>query len=133
MSTLYDPLRRRQVADTPEERVRQWLIGELLSTFGVPGHLMMSEAGLKGGTKSFRADILIWDRDGQPLAVVECKRPDVPLTPAVARQAMRYDSVLSVAWIILSNGDSTLVFRRTDGVFIPYPSVPHFDTMLCRL
>ena len=133
MSTLYDPLRRKQVADTPEERVRQWLIGELAGTFGVPMHLMISEAGLTGGTKRFRADIVVWDRNGQPLAVVECKRPDVPLTPAVARQAMRYDSVLSVAWIILSNGNSTLVFRRTDGVFTPYPSVPQYDTMLCRL
>lgn len=133
MSTLYDPLRHRQVADTPEERVRQWLIGELAGTFGVPSHLMMSEAGLQGGAKSYRADILIWDRSGQPLAVVECKRPDVPLSAAVARQAMRYDSVLSVAWIILSNGGSTLVFRRTGDMFVPYPSIPQYDTMLCRL
>ncbi|MBO4567013.1 MAG: type I restriction enzyme HsdR N-terminal domain-containing protein [Bacteroidales bacterium] len=131
MSTLYDPLRRKDVADTPEERVRQWLIGELGGTLGVPRHLMMSEAGLKFGAKSYRADILIYDRSGAPLAVVECKRPDVALTAAVARQAMRYDIVLSVRWIILSNGGSTLVFRRDGSVFVPYPSIPDYDTMLC--
>ena len=132
MAGIYDPLRRKTVADTPEERVRQWYIGELSGTFGVPGHMMMSEAGLKYGAKSYRADILVYDRSGAPLAVVECKRPDVQLTPAVARQAMRYDMVLSLGWIILTNGGSTLVFRRDAGVFVPYPSIPEYETMLCR-
>ena len=132
MTQLYDPLRRKNVADTPEERVRQWFIGELESSLGVPRHLMMSEAALKAGSKSYRADILVYDRSGQPLAVVECKRPDVPLTGAVARQAMRYDSVLMVAWIILTNGGSTMVFRRSGASFIPYPNVPDYPAMLCR-
>ena len=132
MAVIYDPLRRRSVADTPEERVRQWFIGELSDTFGVPQHLMMSEAGLKYGAKSYRADILVYDRNGAPLTVVECKRPDVTLSPEVARQAMRYDMVLELGWIILTNGGSTLVFRRESGVFVPYPSIPDYDTMLCR-
>ena len=130
---IYDPLRRKAVADTPEERVRQWFISELTGTFGVPVHLMMSEAPLRFGAKSYRADILVYDRGGEPLTVVDCKRPDVKLTPATARQAMRYDAVLCVAWIILTNGTETLVFRREGGVFVPYPTVPQFDTMLCRL
>ena len=131
--TLCDPLRRKDVAATPEEQVRQWFIGVLLQGAGVPTHLMMSEAPLRGGAKRYRADILVYDRNGEPLAVVECKRPDVPLTEAVARQAMRYDSMLSVAWIILTNGEDTLVFRRTGGTFVPYPAIPQYDTMLCRL
>ena len=132
MNTLYDPLRRKNVADTPEERVRQWLIAELEGTFGVPRHLMMSEAGLRFGAKAYRADVLIYDRSGAPLAVVECKRPDVPLTEVVARQAMRYDMVLSVRWIILSNGCSTLVFKRSDGAFVPCPQIPSYESMLCQ-
>lgn len=132
MSTLYDPLRRKNVADTPEERVRQWFICELTASLGVPRHLMMSEAGLKYASKSYRADILIFDRSGAPLTVVECKRPDVPLTPAVARQALRYDMVLSVRWIILTNGGSTLVFVRDGDSFVPSSVLPDYDTMLCR-
>lgn len=132
MNTLYDPLRRKEVADTPEERVRQWIIGELLDTFGVPAHLMMSEAGMKYAAKSYRADILIYDRNGAPLAVVECKRPDVPLTPAVARQALRYDMVLSVRWIILTNGATTLVFVRDGGTFVPSSAIPDYNSMLCQ-
>ena len=132
MSTLFDPLRRKAVADTPEERVRQWFIGELTAGRGVPAHLMMSEAGLRFGAKSYRADILVYDRSGNPLAVVECKRPDVPLTPAVARQAMRYDACLSVRWIILTNGGSTMVFRRSGSSFVPVDNLPDYDSMLCQ-
>ena len=133
MSQVYDPLRRKNVADTPEERVRQWFIGELEGTLGVPRNLMMSEAGLKFGAKQYRADILVYDRNGSPLTVVECKRPDVPLTASVARQAQRYDAVLAVEWIILTNGGSTLVFHRSGGSFVPYPTIPDYTAMLCRL
>lgn len=128
---LYDPLRRREVACTPEEEVRQWFIVQLRDALGVPAHLMMSEAPLKFGGKAYRADILIYDRSGQPLAVVECKRPSVALGAEVARQALRYDMVLSVRWIILVNGTSVMAFRREGGSFVPSGSLPNYEKMLC--
>lgn len=129
--TLFDPLRRKAVAATPEESVRQWFIGVLLGSCGVPGHLMMSEAPLKLGAKNWRADILVYGRSGAPLAVVECKRPDVALDAAVASQAMRYNQVLDVKWIILTNGDHTMVFRRDGNEFVPADDMPSYEEMLC--
>lgn len=129
--TLYDPLRRKDVAATPEEQVRQWFIGVLLNYSGVPAHLMMSEAPLKFGAKSWRVDILVYDRSGAPLAVVECKRPGVKLDGAVAEQASRYDQVLGVRWLILTNGTGTLVYRREAGRFMPCEELPVFEKMLC--
>ena len=114
---IWDPLRRKKVALTPEERVRQWLIGVLREGAGVPVHQMMSEVELHfgSGDKVWRADILIYGRGGEPLAVVECKRPEVALTPAVLEQALRYNCVLDVRCIIISNGAETRVYvRRTD-------------------
>lgn len=135
MSTdkLYDPLRRKEVAATPEEQVRQWFIGVLRDSCGVPAHLMMSEAGLKLGAKSWRTDLLVYDRCGLPLAVVEFKRPDVAIDAGVAAQAMRYNQVLDVQWIILTNGNHTLVFRREGGRFVPYNGLPKYEEMICRL
>ena len=78
--TIWDPLRKKEVALTPEEHVRQWFIGVLTQQMSVPQHLMMSEAGFKLGDKQFRADILVYDRQAKPLMVVECKRPEVELT-----------------------------------------------------
>ena len=128
---LYDPLRRKNVAATPEEQVRQWFIGVLMNYCLVPAHLMMSEAPLKFGAKNWRADILVYDRNGTPLAVVECKRPDVKIDGAVADQAGRYDQVLGVRWLILTNGNCTLVYRREAGCFVPCDELPVFEKMLC--
>ena len=59
---IWDPLRRKEVALTPEEKVRQWCIGVLADRCKVPMHMMMSEAGFKLGDKMFRADIIVYDR-----------------------------------------------------------------------
>ena len=52
-------MRRKNVAATPEEQVRQWFIGILSGTLGVPHHMMMSEVPMKYGVKSWRADIVL--------------------------------------------------------------------------
>ena len=129
---LFDPLRRKEVAATPEERVRQWFIGLLLESAGVPRHLMMSEAPLQFGAKKWRADILVYDRSGAPLAVVECKRPGVDLSKAVAAQAMRYNMVLDVWWLMLTNGSKTLIFKREGSEFKASDTFPQYQEMLCR-
>lgn len=130
--TLRDPLRRIEVTATPEEQVRQWFINELVQTFKVPVTLMMSEVGFKFGGKQYRADILIYDRTGEPLCVVECKRPEVKLTASVIEQAMRYNAVLSVRFIILTNGNITYLYRRKGDRFEPMDHIPDYEQMLCR-
>ena len=131
MELIWDPLRKREVTATPEERVRQWFIVQLRDTFGVPEHLMMSEVGFKFGAKSWRADILVYDRAGQPLAVVECKRPDVALDAHVIEQAMRYNSVLGVRFLFVTNGKMTYLYGLKGDTFVPLDRIPSFEEMLC--
>lgn len=130
MVKVWDPLRKKEVALTPEERVRQWCIGVLRDRMGVPAHLMMSEAGFKLGDKQFRADILVYDRQARPLVVVECKRPEVELTQDVLDQAVRYNMVLDVKYMIITNGTKTYICRKgeTGYKFIDY--VPDYEQML---
>jgi type I site-specific restriction endonuclease len=125
----YDPLRRKWVAATPEERVRQWFIGQLSGAGQVPTWLMMSEVSMKFGQKSWRADIVVYDSQGRPLAVVECKRPDVTIDGAVAEQALRYTAVQNVRYIFLTNGTSTYVYRRADDGFEPMKHFPNYLEM----
>ena len=114
--TIWDPLRKKDVAHTPEEDVRQWFIVQLQRLMGVPGHMMMSEVGFSLGRKKLRADIVVYGRDASPVAVVECKRPDVALDRDVLDQAVRYNMVLNVRYIFITNGESTFVCRRkTEG------------------
>ena len=134
--TIYDPLRKKEVALTPEERVRQWCIGVLAQQLEIPLHMMMSEAGFKLGGKQFRADILIYDRKAQPLAVVECKRPEVDLTREVLDQAIRYNMVLNVPYIFITNGTRTIICRRREqegrAGYEFMDKAPKYNEMLCQ-
>ena len=131
MELIWDPLRKKEVAATPEERVRQWFIIQLRDAFGVPEHMMNSEVGFKFGAKSWRADILVYDRAGKPLAVVECKRPDVALDAHVIEQAMRYNSVLGVRFLFVTNGKMTYLYGLKGDTFVPLDRIPSFEEMLC--
>ena len=130
--TIWDPLRKKEVALTPEERVRQWFINVLSRQMQVPMHMMMSEVGFKLGGKQFRADILIYDRSAAPLMVVECKRPETELTREVSDQAIRYNMALNVRYIAVTNGVKTFICRREGDGFVFMDSVPKYSEMVCQ-
>lgn len=134
--TIWDPLRKKHVAMTPEEKVRQWFIGRLAEDIKVPLHMMMSEVGFKLGDKQFRADILVYDRQARPVVVVECKRPEVELTKEVLEQAVRYNMVLNVRYIIITNGLRTFICRREEKggniQYAPAASLPVYSEMICQ-
>ena len=132
MQTIWDPLRKKDVALTPEERVRQWCIQVLARQYKVPMHMMMSEASLKLGGKSYRADIIAYDRSLQPALVVECKRPEVELSSEVLDQVIRYNMVLNVRYIAVTNGVKTFICRRKDGGYGFVDSVPKYNEMVCQ-
>lgn len=127
---VFDPLRRMEVPLTPEEQVRQWFIGILLEHSKVPRSLMNSEVAFNLGGKQYRADILIWDRNARPLALVECKQPSVTLNNDVLDQAICYDMALNLRWIILTNGKKTIVLRKNDGKFVNVNFIPDYETMV---
>lgn len=131
-STIWDPLRKKEVALTPEEKVRQWCIRVLAGQMQVPMHMMMSEVGFRLGGKQFRADILVYDRTARPLAVVECKRPEVALTQEVLDQAIRYNTVLDVRYMIITNGTRTFICRREGEGFEFINTVPTYNEMICQ-
>jgi len=135
-TVIWDPLRKKEVALTPEEEVRQWCIGVLNGSLGVPLHMMMSEASFKLGEKKFRADIIVYDRDLRPIVVVECKRPEVELSNDVLDQAIRYNMVLDVRYILITNGKRTIALvRRSEDGKVRYEltgNVPSYNEMVCQ-
>ena len=110
---IWDPLRRKSVRNTPEEAVRQWFISVLHEGMKVPEHMMGSEVALTHAGKQYRADIIVYGRQAQPLMVVECKRPEVTLDQEVVDQALRYNNELNVRYITITNGTKTFIFERT--------------------
>lgn len=127
--TVWDPLRKKEVALTPEERVRQWFIGVLRDRLKVPEHMMMSEVSMRFGKKPFRADILVYGRDTAPLMVVECKRPEVEMSREVLEQALKYNLVLEVKYIVITNGAKTFGFVRGGDTYTQLKSFPDWLAM----
>ncbi len=131
---IWDPLRKKEVPLTPEERVRQWFIGILGRECGVPGHMMMSEVefsyGSSGLKKIYRADIVVYDRKPSPVMIVECKRPEVEIDKTVMMQALRYDAVMGVRFIAVTNGRKTCICRKADdGTLVFLDTAPNYTEM----
>ncbi len=101
---IFDPLRKKYVALTPEEWVRQHMIHYLLGHLGYPSSLVTVEAGLSYGKRKKRTDIVVHGRNGRPVMIVECKAPHVPLTQEVLQQAAMYNMPLQVSYLVLTNG-----------------------------
>lgn len=108
---VFDPVRRRWVALTPEEWVRQHTLVRLHEDYGYPLELMQVEGAITVNGQSRRCDIVTYSRDGRPRMIVECKRPDVPLTQKVCDQVCRYNTVLQVPYLLLTNGKQLVMIE----------------------
>jgi hypothetical protein len=103
-AVIFDILRKKYVALTPEEWVRQHLIHFLINHLSYPKALIKVEGGLKYNKLAKRTDVVIFDRDGKPLVVVECKSFNVPIDQKVFEQSSIYNSTLQAAYLLVSNG-----------------------------
>ena len=99
---VFDPVRRRWVALTPEEWVRQHTILRLHAA-GYPLEVMQVEGAIALNGMTRRCDIVVYN-DGHPWMIVECKKCEIPLTQKVCDQACRYNTVLRVPYLLLTNG-----------------------------
>lgn len=125
---VLDPVRRRWVALTPEEEVRQLTIQMLHSRYHYPLELMQVEGAITLNGMTRRCDIVVYDTDGHPQMIVECKKPEVAITQKVCDQACRYNTVLRVPHLMLTNGRQMVVVAvdLTKGTLTQLPDVPLF-------
>ncbi|GAB2780123.1 hypothetical protein HNQ93_001396 [Hymenobacter luteus] len=108
---IWDVLRRRHVVLTPEEWVRQHVVHYLINHRGYPKGLLSLERGHRYNQRQKRTDLVALDGHGQPLLLVECKAPSVPITAAVALQAATYNQTIGAPLLLLSNGLSHFCWR----------------------
>lgn len=101
---ILDVLRRRYVALTPEEWVRQHFVHYLIEHKGYPAALMANEMSLSIGNKKLRADSVLYNRHLQPRMIMEYKAPTVEITQKVFEQIAAYNLLLHVDYLVVSNG-----------------------------
>lgn len=125
---VWDDFRMKQVVLTPEEWVRQHFLHFLSNDKGVPKSLIAVEQGIQVNTMTRRCDAVIYNREGSPIAIVECKAPEIPLTEKTLQQIAQYNFKLRVNYLILTNGLQTITaFVNAEKKTIEYlEEVPSF-------
>lgn len=106
-------LRKKELVLTPEEWVRQHTIHYLIQEKKISEGLISSEHALTYNGLSKRADIVVFNRSQQPVLLVECKAPEIPITEKTFQQIAQYNSQLGVDYLMLTNG-LTHVYCRID-------------------
>jgi hypothetical protein len=103
-------VRKKAIILTPEEWVRQHLIAYLHLNQAYPIEKIAVEKQIqyKGFTR--RWDIVVYNQHFEPEILLECKAPEVKLTHEVFIQISTYQKMLGANYLILSNGDTHLIY-----------------------
>lgn len=128
---IFDPLRRKYLVLTPEEWVRQHFINYLITEKGYPATLMANEKLIKLNSLSRRCDTVVYNREMNPVAICEYKNPDIEVTQEVFDQIIRYNIVLRVNYLIVSNGINHYCCKvnNEDLSYIFLEEIPHYKDL----
>lgn len=116
---LYDELRCKWVAGTPEEWVRQNFVSWLIHARGYPKSHMANEIGLRVNRTLKRVDTVVFSNELRPWMLIEYKSPDVTLSQRAFSQVARYNLVAYARYIAVFNG-LQLYCARCDGKHYTY-------------
>lgn len=126
---IFDPLRRRFVALTPEEEVRQKVLYLLVEHLHVPAGLVAVEYSVKMNGLDKRCDAVVFGKDGKPLMIVECKATTVKITAKTLEQAVRYHAALQPRFLMLYNGLDCRCLKVKNGTLQPLDHLPDYAEM----
>lgn len=128
---IFDSLRRKYILLTPEEWVRQHFVNYLIYYKGYPKGRIGNEISLSLNGRKRRCDTIIYRQDGTPLVIVEYKAPHIPVSQAVFDQIVRYNIVLQVEYLMVSNGNNhyccRIDYEKQSYVFLD--DIPMYDTL----
>jgi hypothetical protein len=115
LEMIFDPQRKKWVRLTPEEWVRQHFVQYLIKEGGYPAGLIGIEMPFRFNTMKKRVDVLVHDRNGNPLMIVECKSPEIRISDfyedKVYDQIGEYNMQFNVPYVIVTNGVLNYAFK----------------------
>ena len=109
-------IRRKLVANTPEERVRQALLRTMVELLGYPRSLISVERGI--GAR--RTDIVCYTPDMLALLLVECKAEAID--ESAIEQALGYNEQIGAPFVCVASANNvlTLWFENKKRVSVPF-------------
>ena len=135
-----DPFRERLILKTPEETVRQQVLQYLLLYKNVPKEMIQVEMRLSKYhvNSARRADIIVerFNRNKSelsPLAIIECKAPEIMIGDSAIQQAIDYADELNADYIFVTNGDCAMTakYEAESNQYAFLNELPDYQSMLC--
>ncbi len=131
LPSLYDPIRCKKVANTPEERVRQALLRHMVDCLSFPKGLIGVEKKIAAGFR--RVDIVVFKKNDEhliPLLLVECKASALDEETAF-RQATGYRAACGLPpfWC-LAHAAGIRTFWYEENVLRSVPFLPPYSQLL---
>lgn len=108
---IFDQQRKKYVSLTPEEWVRQNFIQYLIQEKKYPASLISIEKQLIINGLKKRYDAVVFNRNANPIVIIEFKAPNIEIKQQTFDQAAVYNSKLKVGYFIISNGISHFCCR----------------------
>lgn len=129
-SQIFDEVRKKWLVLTPEEWVRQHVIHFLFNSHHYPLNLMGVEQELKLNNMKRRTDLVVYSNTGAAKMIIECKAPNVKIDQKTLDQAARYNLVLKVPYLMITNGMNHYVLHINDKGDAEYVnSLPSFEVL----
>lgn len=121
---IFDAIRKIWLLLTEEEWVRQNFVQYLIVSKQYPSTAIAIEKEVKLGELKKRFDILVYDAAFRPWMLVECKAPNIALNDEVLQQVLRYNISVPVPYIIITNGDHTIGWKKKDTALVLLDDMP---------
>lgn len=121
---IFDIVRKLWVNLTPEEWVRQNFLQYLIQVKQYPPALISVEKEIYLGELKKRCDIVVYNTNGEPYIIVECKAMDIALSTKTIEQILRYNISMPVQYLIVTNGNYCFAFERMEGKFTVLKDIP---------
>lgn len=128
---IFDIIRKKYIVLTPEEWVRQHFVHFLINYKHYPKNLMRTENGLKVYNTVKRSDIVIYNRNAEAVALVECKAPEVKLCQSTFDQIARYNIHFNASILMVTNGIDTYCVKtdKEEGGFRFLEDIPDYQNI----
>ena len=101
---VWDDWRKKQIQITPEEWVRQHLLHDLVNNYHYPAQRITVEMPIQIHGLKRRCDAVVYNADGSPQMLIECKETAITLTSQIIHQIAQYNQNLKTKWLLISNG-----------------------------
>lgn len=130
IATVFDVLRKKHVVLTPEEWVRQHFVHYLIKHLNYPKSLIKLERGHAFNRLKKRSDIIVFDREGAPFMLVECKASHIKIEQKVFVQASIYNKTIKARYLVVTNGMQHFCCQidLENGAYQFLDQLPSFDS-----